>query len=304
MIMDSLREFVVFSKHLNISAAARELNLSQPTLSKHIAEIEREIGCSLIVHGNQLSLTPAGKLLLNEAGDLMNHFEATINKCRDIARSVTNAIRIQDPISFEAFNRAIYNSIEPVSDITLSTEIIMVSTKGYTATDAIKAGIVDIAFAFICPNEYQETLGVKGNIVYIPIASDRLQVQMEANNPLAKMENISFADLQSTQILVPANKIYDDWREIVHTIFSMNQATPNFSMRVVSSINEFRSLPLRDLVLICSSGSAQINSYSKYLIREISSPKNQFYLCAICRNDNPIASALAKQMGAGFEFVD
>ena len=40
MDMQVLREFVEFSKHLNFSAAARFLHMSQSSLSKHIADLE------------------------------------------------------------------------------------------------------------------------------------------------------------------------------------------------------------------------------------------------------------------------
>lgn len=64
MDLETLREFVVFARHLNFSYAAKELNLTQSTLSKHIAALEKELGCDVVVRKRQLELTDAGRKLL------------------------------------------------------------------------------------------------------------------------------------------------------------------------------------------------------------------------------------------------
>ena len=44
MEMGYLREFIVFSSHMNVSKAARALHVSQPTLSHHIQALEKYFG--------------------------------------------------------------------------------------------------------------------------------------------------------------------------------------------------------------------------------------------------------------------
>jgi len=61
-----LRAFAAFARRRSFSAAARELRISQPAVSKHIASVERELGVKLVVRrprGGEL--TPAGEFLAN-----------------------------------------------------------------------------------------------------------------------------------------------------------------------------------------------------------------------------------------------
>ena len=65
-----LREFEEFSKHMNFSATARYLHMSQSALSKHIAELERELGFELVHRDRNPALTPAGLQFLLTAQEI------------------------------------------------------------------------------------------------------------------------------------------------------------------------------------------------------------------------------------------
>lgn len=63
-----LETFVAISKYKSYSKAAESLFLTQPTLSNHIINLEKDLGTTLINRSNkQISLTPAGKILYEYA---------------------------------------------------------------------------------------------------------------------------------------------------------------------------------------------------------------------------------------------
>jgi len=69
---DLVRSFLAVSRHGSVSAAARELGISQPTLSRAVQTLETSTGLSLFKRTTQgLALTEAGRKLV-EAADRMN----------------------------------------------------------------------------------------------------------------------------------------------------------------------------------------------------------------------------------------
>lgn len=67
-----LNVFVTAAETLNFTHAARELNISQPSVSQHIQELENHFGMPLFVRrGRILSLTDAGDTLLPMAREMV-----------------------------------------------------------------------------------------------------------------------------------------------------------------------------------------------------------------------------------------
>lgn len=59
--------FLIVARHLSFSKAAEHLFISQPAVSKHIRQLEGELGTALFIRkGNATLLTPAGVQLLEE----------------------------------------------------------------------------------------------------------------------------------------------------------------------------------------------------------------------------------------------
>lgn len=77
-----LQEYVRVADCGSFTAAARELHLTQSTLSKHVAALEREFGVDLFVRSREgIRLTRAGKLLYAQAlqfGDLFSKTKSLI----------------------------------------------------------------------------------------------------------------------------------------------------------------------------------------------------------------------------------
>src|SRR5262249_56834071 len=61
----------------SVTAAARELRYSQPSLSHHLARLEAETGAQLLQRvGRGIRLTPAGELLAGRAAEIIGRIDA------------------------------------------------------------------------------------------------------------------------------------------------------------------------------------------------------------------------------------
>jgi DNA-binding transcriptional LysR family regulator len=60
-----LRAFAAFARQRSFSAAAAELRISQPAISKHIAELEHALGVNLVERARRGALTNAGDFVAN-----------------------------------------------------------------------------------------------------------------------------------------------------------------------------------------------------------------------------------------------
>lgn len=71
-----LRVFQSVAWNLSFTKAARELNVSQPAITRHIKELESAYGTKLFERsGNRISLTAAGRTLLTECDSLLEGYE-------------------------------------------------------------------------------------------------------------------------------------------------------------------------------------------------------------------------------------
>lgn len=75
--------FYVTAKHKNMTSAAAELYLSQPTVSRSIRELEDQLGCVLFVRSKKgVELTPEGELLYRYVETAYQHLESAEHKLK------------------------------------------------------------------------------------------------------------------------------------------------------------------------------------------------------------------------------
>lgn len=73
-----LRYFLAVAQKRNITKAAQELLISQPTLSKQLADLEDELGVQLFIRGHrQITLTDEGEYLQTRAREITQLAEQT-----------------------------------------------------------------------------------------------------------------------------------------------------------------------------------------------------------------------------------
>ena len=75
MTTERLQEFLVLSQTLNYGKAAKKLYLTQSVLSRHISDLEKEVGVPLLKRdSHHVALTPAGRYFANKAAELDSQY--------------------------------------------------------------------------------------------------------------------------------------------------------------------------------------------------------------------------------------
>jgi LysR family hca operon transcriptional activator len=88
MELRHLRYFVAVAEAGSLTVAAqRELHTSQPSLSRQIRDLEREVGAQLLTRrARGIELTPAGRAFLDHARSVLSQVEAATEAARRVAR--------------------------------------------------------------------------------------------------------------------------------------------------------------------------------------------------------------------------
>ena len=90
MELRHLRYFVAVAEALNFTKASARLRIAQPALSRQMQDLEDEIGVDLLQRSPRgVSLTAEGRLLLEEARDILNRADESLKRIRALICAFT-----------------------------------------------------------------------------------------------------------------------------------------------------------------------------------------------------------------------
>lgn len=96
-----LQGFVRVVELGSITAAAHDARVTQSTMSKRLAALERELGTPLVDRSTRrMRLTDAGRVLAEHAGELLDGWEATVAAVREEVPRLAGRLRISLPAVF------------------------------------------------------------------------------------------------------------------------------------------------------------------------------------------------------------
>ncbi|MFM0058486.1 LysR family transcriptional regulator [Paraburkholderia phytofirmans] len=99
--LDLLRAFATIVDSGSISAAARKLRMTQPTLSRQLQTLEAESGTALLRRDtHRMSLTEAGQQILIDAQALLSMAEECESRLRNAHVALSGKIRVFSTIDF------------------------------------------------------------------------------------------------------------------------------------------------------------------------------------------------------------
>lgn len=201
-----LNYFVATAQELNMTRAAEKLLVSQPALSRQIADLEDELGVKLFNRQpRHLTLTPAGQYLYEQAKEILTLTAKTKSNLQSSA-VISGDLTIAAGESF-AMQR-IMNIVSNIIQDYPTVKIHVLSGDYEFAQKRLNTGTVD--FAVIIGNL------PLGNYASLQLPEkDTWGILMTKDDPLAKKEIITAADLVGRDILNSQQaenmRYFDSW---------------------------------------------------------------------------------------------
>lgn len=94
MNLSSFDYFAVLARERSFTKAAQQLHITQQSLSAHIAALEEELGCQLVVRHVPLELTYAGTVFLRYAETIQGELNSMHREFCDITHNQKGVLRI------------------------------------------------------------------------------------------------------------------------------------------------------------------------------------------------------------------
>lgn len=198
MRISYLWEFCSLVTYKNMSTTARRLNVSQQSLSKHLAALEKEVGTTLFERrrGSQtLVLTPEGEFLSHQAIEILNLWNKTkVDLSRQTARTqrlLVNSSR-REPF-FELIAQYQRESADgPFSPIS------WVQMENIDSLSMVQEGTADIALEPYSPN-----LSDAANLERVFLFSEPAVLITHEDDALSRRDSIDIVELKGRRLLVP-----------------------------------------------------------------------------------------------------
>lgn len=197
-----LKAFLVVSRFGNITRTSEFLHISQPALSRQIAELEAELDTRLFERtSRRLTLTANGLLFESRARKLVKIYEEIRDELRQAENEYTGLIR---------FGCVESSVVEFVIDV--FTELMqhyphltfeLYAADGDDIREALDHGNLDMGILL------EPVEAAKYESIPLPW-SDRWGIVVSENSPEAKLENISIQQLSDMRLILPRRWIVQD----------------------------------------------------------------------------------------------
>ena len=200
MDTSTLLAFLSVSRHRSFSAAASELHLTQPAISKRIALLEDELGVKLFDRiGRSVGLTEYGRQLVPRAKDILQRIE---NTKREL---FTASQEIAGPLSLAISHHIGLHRLPPVLKVFSNTypkvKLDIQFTDSELAYSQVLRGEIELAVTTLAPNEDPQILSQE-------VWPDPLCCAAAVDHPLSKLRKLTVTQLSKYPAILPGQNTY------------------------------------------------------------------------------------------------
>lgn len=208
MDLEYYREFIALISHKSYASAARDLHLSQPSLSRHMMALEKYLGCALFYDTQPLTLTAAGEILAKYAGRAISEHENMLAEIRATSLPSNAPVRILDLLHTNTLYIGIKDVIEQAEREfgSFRVEYVNMNGSGLDPYQMVTKGKVDLSFQTTISDEPLTSLEVPEGLraIWIPEFHGELVIGVSKESPLASRESVSLKEISSQRFILQA----------------------------------------------------------------------------------------------------
>ena len=194
MELRHLRYFVAVAETGHFTRAAELLGISQPPLSQQIQRLEHEIGTPLLKRLTRgVELTEAGKVLYDEALNIIKLTDAALERTRSVARGMSGTLRIGFATS-TAFNPQVFSLLHRFRDKYPGMVMEPQEKDMAGLMTALGEGALDVAFIRL-PCERSKAFSFK------VLDIEEMMVALPKTHPLSQGKDVRLAALRHDALI-------------------------------------------------------------------------------------------------------
>lgn len=194
MKFEYMKEFIALSETRNYSVCADMLFISQPSLTRHIQEIERELGVPVFQRTSRgIVLTEAGEFFLpyaKQAIELQNRY---LDDIAQYIERLNGTLVLGSVYAMPQYQISKIMNAWHKTHTTINTKIIEGDSTELLSW--MRQGTID--YAFIREDFPDEN----SDFDRIHITTDQLVCLVPESSPLAKLENVTISQLQNEKFV-------------------------------------------------------------------------------------------------------
>jgi len=212
-----LRAFIAVAEESSVTKAAARLHISQPPLSRHIRQLEEELGMTLFVrHRQGVRLTDAGAALLEKAKVLAAAASDFYETAGQTTRSEENRLRVGIAWGlWETVNKIRVASARQFANITIDASDVLCAE---IYNEQLQHHMLDLVFA----RPPFDSATLESAVLY----QERIVAVVSADSPLASRKTLRLRDLADETLLLWDRHIMPYLFDKVDTLYSRQGIAP------------------------------------------------------------------------------
>jgi DNA-binding transcriptional LysR family regulator len=158
--VNRLRVIEAVARNGSVTAAAKELNYSQPSVTHHLGRLEAETGAQLLQRvGRGIRVTPAGQLLADRATEILGRIDAAGAELSAHVGLTAGRVRLAGFAS--AIGSLVPQAVGALAVSHPGLQVSLTDTHPPEAIDLLRAGKVEVAIIFRYDETDPEPTGVR-----------------------------------------------------------------------------------------------------------------------------------------------